>query len=144
MINILTGIDSTSSALNAERIRMDVVSQNIANVNTTRGPNGKPYARQQVVFEAVLKDQLKPSGAPGGEPQMVRVAHVESARRPVRLVYQPGHADADANGMVAVPNINIHEEMVDLMAASRSYEANLSVVKTARSMALQTLSIGKR
>jgi flagellar basal-body rod protein FlgC len=144
MINILNGIDSTSSALNAERIRMDVVSQNIANVNTTRGPNGKPYARQQVVFEAVLKDQLKPSGTPGSEPQMVRVAHVESARRPVRLVYQPGHADADGNGMVAMPNINIHEEMVDLMAASRSYEANLSVVKTARSMALQTLSIGKR
>lgn len=144
MINILTGIDSTSSALNAERIRMDVVSQNIANVNTTRGPNGKPYVRQQVVFEAVLKDQLKPSGTPGSEPQMVRVAQVEAARRPLRTVYQPGHADADANGMVAMPNINIHEEMVDLMAASRSYEANLSVVKTARSMAMQTLSIGKR
>jgi flagellar basal-body rod protein FlgC len=75
---------------------------------------------------------------------MVRVASVETARRPPRLVYQPDHADADANGMVAMPNINIYEEMVDLMAASRSYEANLSVVKTARSMALQTLSIGKR
>lgn len=144
MINILTGIDSTSSALNAERIRMDVVSQNIANVNTTRGLNGKPYQRQQVVFEAVLKDQLKSAGTPGTEPQMIRVAQVESARRPLRLVYQPGHVDADANGMVAMPNINIHEEMVDLMAASRSYEANLSVVKTARSMALQTLTIGKR
>jgi flagellar basal-body rod protein FlgC len=144
MINILNGIDSTSSALNAERIRMDVVSQNIANVNTTRGLNGKPYARQQVVFEAVLKDQLKPSGTPGSEPQMVRVAQVETARRPPRLVYQPGHADADANGMVAMPNINIYEEMVDLMAASRTYEANLNAVKTARSMALQTLSIGKR
>jgi flagellar basal-body rod protein FlgC len=144
MINILNGIDSTSSALNAERIRMDVVSQNIANVNTTRGPNGRPYQRQQVVFEAVLKDQLRPLGAAGGEPQMVHVAQVETARRPPRTVYQPGHPDADANGMVAMPNVNIYEEMVDLMAASRSYEANLSVVKTARSMALQTLSIGKR
>jgi flagellar basal-body rod protein FlgC len=144
MINILNGIDSTSSALNAERIRMDVVSQNIANVNTTRGPNGKPYARHQVVFEAVLKDQLKPAGAPGGEPQLVRVARIESAERPPRMVYQPGHADADANGMVAMPDINIYEEMIELMSASRSYEANLSVVKTARSMALQTLSIGKR
>lgn len=144
MINILNGIDSTSSALNAERIRMDVVSQNIANVNTTRGPNGKPYQRQQVVFESVLKDQLKPLGASGGEPQMVRVAQVETAHRPPRTVYQPGHPDADANGMVAMPNVNIYEEMVDLMAASRSYEANLNVVKTARSMALQTLSIGKR
>jgi flagellar basal-body rod protein FlgC len=144
MINILNGIDSTSSALNAERIRMDVVSQNIANVNTTRGPNGKPYARHQVVFEAVLKDQLKPAGTSGGEPQMVQVARIESAQRQPRMVYQPGHADADANGMVAMPNINIYEEMIELMSASRSYEANLSVVKTARSMALQTLSIGKR
>jgi flagellar basal-body rod protein FlgC len=143
MINILTGIDSTSSALNAERIRMDVVSQNIANVNTTRGPNGKPYARQQVVFESVLKDQLQPAGA-GGASQTVRVASIETARRPPRLVYLPGHADADANGMVAMPNINIYEEMVDLMAASRAYEANLNVVKTARSMAQQTLSIARR
>jgi flagellar basal-body rod protein FlgC len=144
MINILTGIDSTSSALNAERIRMDVVSQNIANVNTTRGLNGKPYVRQQVVFEAVLKDQSGPATAPGTEPQLVRVAHLEASARPPRMIYQPGHADADANGMVALPNINIYEEMVDLMAASRAYEANLNVVKTARSMALQTLSIGKR
>jgi flagellar basal-body rod protein FlgC len=144
MINILTGIDSTSAALNAERIRMDVVSQNIANVNTTHGLHGKPYQRQQVVFEAVLNDQLKPGATPGSEPPLVRATRVETAHRPPRLVYQPGHPDADGNGMVAMPNINIHEEMVDLMAASRAYEANLSVVKTARSMALQTLSIGKR
>ena len=144
MINILNGIDSTSSALNAERIRMDVVSQNIANVNTTRGPNGKPYQRQQVVFEAVLKDQLRAAGTSGGDSQGVRIAQISSTNRPARMVYQPGHADADGNGMVAMPNINIYEEMVDLMSASRSYEANLNVVKTSRSMALQTLSIGKR
>jgi flagellar basal-body rod protein FlgC len=144
MINMLTGLDSTSSALNAERIRMDVVSQNIANVNTTKGPNGKPYVRQQAVFEAVLQDQLKPAGLPGSGPSSLRLARIESAHRPPRLVYQPGHVDADANGMVSLPNINIYEEMVDLMAASRAYEANLDVVKTARSMALQTLAIGKR
>lgn len=144
MINILTGIDTTSSALNAERIRMDVISQNIANINTTRGPHGKPYQRQQVIFETVLKDQLKPSGTSGAEPRQVHVARIESANRAPRMLYQPGHADADANGMVAMPNINLYEEMVDLMAASRSYEANLSVVKSARSMAMQTLSIGKR
>jgi flagellar basal-body rod protein FlgC len=144
MINILTGIDSTSSALNAERIRMDVVSQNIANINTTRGLNGKPYQRQQVIFESVLKDQLKSSGASGSEARQVQVSRIESAHRAPRMLYQPGHADADANGMVAMPNINLYEEMVDLMAASRGYEANLSVVKSARSMAMQTLSIGKR
>lgn len=146
MINILNGIDSTSSALNAERIRMEVVSQNIANVNSTRGPDGrlKPYQRQQVVFETALKDQLKNSGLTGSEASTVRVARIESARREPRMVHMPGHADADANGMVAMPNINIHEEMVDLMSASRAYEANLNVVKTARGMALQTLAIGKR
>jgi flagellar basal-body rod protein FlgC len=146
MMNILSGIDSTSSALNAERIRMDVVSQNIANVNTTRGPNGKPYARHQVVFEAVLNSQLHPgqTGAPGSQPVEVRVPRIETDSRPPRLVYQPGHPHADANGMVTMPNINMYEEMVDLMSASRAYEANLSVVKTARSMALHTLGIGRR
>jgi len=144
MMNILSGIDSTSSALNAERIRMDVVSQNIANVNTTRGPNGKPYARHQVVFESVLNSQLKPSHVPGSQPVEVRVPRVETDTRPPRLVHQPGHPHADSNGMVAMPNINMYEEMVDLMSASRAYEANLSVVKTARTMALLTLGIGRR
>ena len=144
MINILNGIDTTSSALNAERIRMDVVSQNIANVNTTKGPNGKPYVRQQVVFEAVLDNQLHPGALPGQEPQLVKVARIESAHRQPRMVYQPGHPDADPNGMVAMPDINIYEEMVDLMSASRSYEANLDVVKTARAMAQQTLAVGRR
>lgn len=144
MINILTGIDSTSAALNAERIRMDVVSQNIANIHTTRGPDGRPYQRQQVVFEAVLKDQMGAGGASGSEAQLVQVARVESANRPPRMVHMPGHPDADASGMVALPDISIHEEMVDLMSASRAYEANLAVVKNARSMAMQTLNIGKR
>lgn len=143
MINILSGIDTTSSALNAERIRMDVVSQNIANVNTTRGPNGKPYARHQVIFEAVLKNQLA-AAQPGAQPVEVRVPRIEVDPRPPRLVHQPGHPHADANGMVALPNVNMYEEMIDLMSASRAYEANLSVVKTSRTMALHTLGIGKR
>lgn len=144
MINILNGIDITSSALNAERIRMDVVSQNIANANTSRGLDGKPYQRQQVVFEAALRDQIKAGDGTGASSQTVHIARIESANRAPRTVYQPGHPDADPSGMVSLPNINIHEEMVDLMSASRAYEANLNVVKTARSMALQTLSIGKR
>src|SRR5262245_64060496 len=111
MINILSGIDSTSSALNAERIRMDVVSQNIEDVNTTRTPNGRPYERQLVVFEAVLKDQLNAAaGPPGSRPLEVRVPRVETDHRPPRLVFQPGHPHADANGMVTMPNINMYEE----------------------------------
>ena len=144
MINILSGIDSTSSALNAERIRMDVVSENIANANTTRGLDGKPYQRQQVVFEAVLSAQQAANGTQGTEAGGTRVVRIEPDQRPPQMVFNPHHPHADAEGMVAMPNINIHEEMVDLIAASRAFEANLAVVKNARSMALQTLSIGKR
>lgn len=142
MIPLLSGIDSTASALNAERIRMDVISENIANVNTTKGVDGKPYQRQQVVFESVLKAQ-QDAGAGDGGPQTTQVVRIAKDNRPPRMVYNPSHPDADAKGMVAMPNIDIHEEMVDLIASSRSYEANLAVVKNARAMAMQDLSIGK-
>jgi flagellar basal-body rod protein FlgC len=144
MLNLLTGIESTSAALNAERIRMDVVSQNLANLHTTRGPDGRPYQRQQVVFESVLRQELGADPGGGLEPREVRVARIESSNRPPRLVHQPGHPDADANGMVAMPDINAYEEMVDMMSASRAFEANLAAVKTARSLAMQTLTIGRR
>jgi flagellar basal-body rod protein FlgC len=142
MINILPGIDSTSAALNAERIRMDVVSENIANVNTTRGLDGKPYQREQVVFESVLQAQQN-SDALGSAPQTVQIARIEKDQRPPIMVYNPSHPDANAQGMVAMPDISIPEEMVDMIAASRAFEANLAVVKDARSMAMETLAIGK-
>jgi flagellar basal-body rod protein FlgC len=144
MIDILPGIASTASALNAERIRLDVISQNIANANTTRAENGQPYQRQQVVFETLLRQQDQAEGPNDLQPRTVQVAHVRTDARPPRLMYNPGHPDANAQGMVAMPDINIHEEMADLISASRSFEANLAVVRTARSMALQTLAIGKR
>lgn len=142
MINIIPGIDSTAAALNAERIRMDVVSENIANINTTRGLDGKPYQRQQVVFESVLAAQQN-SDVSGAAPQTVQVARIEKDPRPPVMVYNPNHPDADAKGMVAMPDINIHEEMVDMIASSRAFEANLAVVKNARTMAMEALSIGK-
>ncbi|MDB6055244.1 MAG: flagellar basal-body rod protein FlgC [Verrucomicrobiales bacterium] len=142
MIQLLSGINSTSSALEAERVRMDIVSQNIANANTTRGVDGKPYQRQEVVFETALNQQM---GANGGTimPGTVRVARIQHDTQEPRMVYNPTHPDANADGMVGMPNINIHEEMVDLIASSRSFEANLAVIKNARSMAVQSLSIGK-
>ncbi len=143
MINLLTGIHNTSSALSAERIRMDVISQNIANSDTTRGANGKPYQRQQVVFETVLNQQQGLDVSTNGDGGL-RVAKIETDHRPPRLVFNPGHPDANENGLVAMPNINLHEEMADLMVSSRVYEANLAVVRSARAMALQTLAIGKR
>lgn len=143
MINILTGVNATSSALEAERIRMEVISQNIANAEVTRGADGQPYQRHQVVFETILNQQPGMTGNLTGETG-VQVARIEKDNRPPRLVFNPTHKDADANGMVAMPDINIHEEMADLMTASRAFEANLAVVRNARTMALQTLSIGKR
>ena len=140
MIDILSGVQSTSAALNAERTRLDVISENIANAHTTRGPDGKPYQRQVVVFETAL--QQAQNGA--GQVPTLKVARIQKDSRPAQLVYEPGHPDADAQGMVALPNINIHEEMADLIAASHAFEANLAVVKNARSMALASLAIGKK
>ena len=142
MINLIPGVTTTSSALNAERIRMEVVSQNIANANSSRGPDGKPYQRQVVNFESVLANQMDSSGT---TPILVRVTGITSDKRAPRLVYAPDHPDADPNTkMVSLPDINIHSEMADLISSSRAFEANLAVVKNARSMALQTLSIGRR
>jgi flagellar basal-body rod protein FlgC len=138
MINLLNGIESTAAALTAERIRMDVVAQNIANANLMRGPDGKPYQRQQVIFESVLRDRLGGGIAGTGLPSRVQVARIETDQRPPRVVYDP------QRGAIELPNINVHEEMVDMIASTRAFEANLSALKTARSMALQTLSIGKR
>lgn len=137
MINILSGADVTASAMAAERIRMDVVTQNLANMNVARGPDGRPYQRQQVVFETILRDHLQ-NAAGGDHPRMVQVARVEKDQRPPRVVYDP------QKGRVELPNINLHEEMVDLIASSRAFEANLAALKTARAMAVQTLAIGKR
>ncbi len=142
-MNILAGVTSTASALNAERIRMEVVSQNIANANVSRSEDGKPYQRQVVHFESVMNGASS-SGAAGQAPQSLQVAHVEKDLRPARMVYNPSDPAHDANGWVKMPDINIHEEMVDLIAASRAYEANLAVVKSSRNMAMQTLTIGKR
>lgn len=143
MINFLPGVNSSVSALDAERVRMEVISENIAHANTTRGPDGRPYQRQQVAFEALLPQSQSLPGQLGGTSE-VRVASVSKDTRPPRLVFNPAHPDADESGMVALPNVNIHEEMADLVLASRAFEANLAVIKNARMMALQTLSIGKR
>ena len=141
MIQILNGIQNTTAALDAEQTRLDVISQNIANANTTHGPDGKPYQRQVVVFEQALNQAMNPNGTLG-MPQL-QVAQISKDKSPPLQVYDPGNPDADARGMVAMPNINIHEEMADLISASRSYEANLAVAKNARSLAMETLAIGK-
>ena len=142
MINILTGIQNTSASLDAERTRLDVISQNIANAHTTHDLDGQPYQRRVVVFESVLKNAMDGDVSTGNLPT-TQVARIEKDNRPPLHVYDPGNPEADARGMVALPSINIHEEMADMISASRTYEANLAVVKNARSMAMQTLAMGR-
>jgi len=122
-------IDLSATALSAQRQRMDVIAQNIANAETTRTPEGGPYRRQQVVF--TLDDA-------GG----VEVTEVVEDPRPPRLVYQPGHPDADAAGYVALPNVNLVEEMVDMISAMRSYEANVTAISAAKTMDQRALDLG--
>jgi len=142
MIQILTGIQNTAAALDAEHTRLDVISQNIANAHTTHDVDGKPYQRKVVVFETALQNAMNGDNSRGGLPA-VQVAKIMSDNRPPMKVYDPGNPEADSHGMIAMPNVNIHEEMADMISASRTYEANLAVVKNARSMAMQTLAIGK-
>jgi len=134
MIQVISGIQNTSAALDAEQTRLDVISQNIANVNTTHGLDGKPYQRQVVVFESALQKAMNSDGNLQMSP--VQVARVEKDNRPPLQIY-------DSNGMVSMPNIDVNEEMADLISASRAYEANLAVVKNAHTMAMEALSIGK-
>ena len=140
MIQVLTGIQSTAAALDAEHTRLDVISQNIANAHTTRDVDGKPYQRRVVVFENELNQAM--NGDASALPTM-HVARVERDQRGPLRVFDPSNPEADKNGMVSLPNINIHEEMADLITASRTFEANLAVVKNARSMAMQNLAMGR-
>jgi len=143
MIQPLSGIQNTVAALDAERTRLDVISENIANANTTHGIDGKPYQRKVVVFENALQQAMGPGGN-GSLTAQLHVARIDKDTRPPIEIYEPGNPDADSRGMVAMPNINVHEEMADLITASRAFEANLAVVKNEKNMAMQTLSIGKR
>jgi flagellar basal-body rod protein FlgC len=138
MIDILPGVQSSAAALDAERTRLDVISENIANANTTRGPDGKPYQRQEVVFESALQQAVD-----GQQMPTLRVAGIIKDQTPSEMVYEPGSPDADSQGMVAMPNVNVNTEMADMISASRAFDANVAVVKNARAIAMQVLSIGK-
>ena len=137
-MNLISGIDVTSSALAAQKMRLDIVAQNIANAQTTRTPEGGPYQRQIVSFETEL---VKHAG--GASLQTVRVGAISADHSPGQSVYNPQHPDAGADGMVRMPNVNLAYEMVDLITATRAYEANLSVAKNGREMADRTLRIGQ-
>jgi flagellar basal-body rod protein FlgC len=139
------GIDLAASGLTAERLRMDVTAENLANAQTTRGPNGGPYQRQLVVlqqgggFGATLAGVMGSGATPGG----VQVAGIVNDPTPDKLVYDPGNPDANAQGYVRMPNVNPVTEMVDLISESRSYEADVTAMQTAKTMYSKTLDLLK-
>ncbi len=129
----------SGSGLTAERLRMDTIANNLANANTTRTEAGGPYRRQMVLFSAIEKKTVTKKPIGGG----VKVVGIVHDASPPKLVYDPQHPDADADGYVQLPNINVVTEMVDLITATRAYEANITAINAAKSMALKALDIGR-
>jgi flagellar basal-body rod protein FlgC len=138
MSGLFGAIGISASGMSAERLRMDVTSDNLANADTTRGPNGAPYQRQEVVLQ---------SGNPSfsdvlGQTQAgVQVAGIVGDSTPGQKVYDPGHPDANAQGYVTLPNVNTVTEMTDLITESRSYEADTQAMDTAKQLYIKTLDL---
>jgi flagellar basal-body rod protein FlgC len=138
---LLIATDISASGLSAERLRMEVVAQNIANAHSTRTPQGGPYRRQDVVFETVLHEQLHGRCRRMLEGGGVHVVGVIDDPSELPRVYSPGHPDADPEGFVIMPNVQLPIEMVNLMTANRAYEANLKVLQAFRQQAEQALTL---
>jgi flagellar basal-body rod protein FlgC len=139
-MGLFDALDASGSALSAERLRMDVTSENLANAQSTRAANGTgPYKRKEVVLEQAGSSFADSLQAARG----VRVAGIVEDSTPPRRVYDPGHPDADAQGYVTMPNVNTVTEMTDLIGASRAYEANVTAMQTAKSMFARTLDLLK-
>ncbi len=143
MVGVFSALEVAASGLSAERVRMNTIASNLANARTTRTDAGGPYKRIDPVFEAV---PYAPNGVASPLARAVsgvRVTHVQEDTRDPMEVYEPGHPDADARGFVKYPNVNVVEEMVNMITASRAYEAGVSSVETVKSMARSALQIGK-
>ena len=150
-MSFLSTIDISASGLTAQRLRMDTIANNMANAETTRVANGTgPYHRQVVVFEArsgekasfnnILEAQMQ---ATGSGVRVKEIREISDAESPYRRVYDPSHPDADAQGYVNCPNVNIVEEMINMISSTRAYEANAKVIEGTKSMAARALEIGR-
>jgi len=145
-MDFFDALHTSASGLSAQRLRMNLISSNLANIHTTRTPQGGPYKRKDAIFEAepfqkTFKDVLKSGGEKGVSE--VKVAGIIEDHAPPIMKYDPKHPDADEKGYVAMPNISLMEETVNMITAARSYEANIAAVKASKSMALKALEIGK-
>ncbi len=143
-MNILGILQVSASGLSAERTRLHTTSQNIANARTTRTDEGGPYKRKIPVFQAVELPSDPFSNLMDAKLAAPTVVDVIEDQRAAEMVYDPGHPDADPDtGLVAMPNVNLVEEMVDMITSSRSYEANVTAMSSTKSMALKALEIGR-
>ena len=143
-MDFFTSMNVSSSGMTAERTRMNLISSNIANANSTRTQEGGPYKRKDPVFAAVPANAgfnavLDRNG--NANLKKVEVTQIREDQSPPRLQYDPTHPDADAQGYVALPNVNVIEEMVDMVSATRAYEANVTAAQAAKSMAMKTLEL---
>lgn len=146
MADLMTGMRVSASGLTAQRMRMNTISSNIANINTTRTPEGGPYRRKDVVFEAI--PEAKTFGEvlmsqPQRDTARVQVTDIHVDRKAPVMKFEPDHPDADENGYVAYPNINLMEEMANMIQATRAYEANVSSMNATKDMAMSALEIGR-
>ena len=142
-MELFRNFDISASALTAERLRMDLISNNIANANTTRTKEGGPYTRKVPVFMEVIDEYLNANGQMVTRPAGVKVIRIKTDEKPPRLVYDPTHPDANEDGYVLYPDINPVVEMVNLISASRSYEANVTAFNSAKDMYRAALDIGR-
>ncbi len=149
-MNIFRSMDISASALTAQRYRTDIIAENIANATTTRTENGTPYRRKYVIFEErgqapVFSKFLTEASAryTGYAGAGVRVIETREDASAFKLKYDPEHPDADENGYVSLPNVDIEREMVDFMSATRSYEANITAINNFKAMANRALQIGR-
>jgi flagellar basal-body rod protein FlgC len=145
-MDLLTSLKISSSGLSAQRKRMESISSNIANAQTTRTAEGGPYRKKEVVFGSEpARDSFADilEGEIDEKAQAVHVTEVVNSDKPPVLKYEPNHPDANQDGYVAYPDINVMQEMANMIEAQRAYEANISAVNTTKSMAMKTLDIGR-
>jgi flagellar basal-body rod protein FlgC len=143
MLGVFSALEVSASGLSAERIRMNTTASNLANARTTRTPEGGPFRRLDPVFEAVGLDRLR--GLPSMQEgvSLVRVAKIQEDTRPGTMVYDPSHPDANGQGYVTFPNVNAVEEMVNMITATRAYEAGVTSINSIKQMARSALEIGR-
>lgn len=142
-MSLFTAFDILSSGMSAQRVRLNVVSSNLANARTTRSVDGGPYRRLEPVFQAASTDADAFASHFDGAVRGVQVAGVVPDSSPFQQIYDPGHPDANGEGFVEMPNVNVMEEMVNMITASRSFEATTQAFQTIRSQMLRSLDIGR-